>query len=295
MKRISLIALLALMPALAGAHKEVSDIHSCLPENSHYYPETEFMPRGLTLEQFNSSLDLLEKTYAPLFQKRRMQLVVRRLWDDGTVNASAQRVTDSIRQINMYGGLARFPGMTADAFLLVACHEIGHHIGGAPTYPGEWASAESQSDYFAAKTCARKLWMQRGQMKGFSLTSADTAVVNDCRELHRNNRDVNVCVRSIEAARVLTEMIAELSREKQPRYTTPDKKVVTRTLLGYPSAQCRFDTYIAGAHCSVSPDVTPVQTSLEKAACSRSKGHEVGARPLCWFKPAPSGPILASY
>ena len=31
----------------------------------------------------------------------------------------------------MFGGLAGHETITTDAFALVACHELGHHIGGA--------------------------------------------------------------------------------------------------------------------------------------------------------------------
>jgi len=47
------------------------------------------------------------------------------------VNAYASVDKQGQQFIHMFGGLARHPLMTEDAFLLVACHEFGHHYGGA--------------------------------------------------------------------------------------------------------------------------------------------------------------------
>jgi hypothetical protein len=36
----------------------------------------------------------------------------------------------------MFGGLARHELVTDDGFMMVVCHETGHHLGGAPRYNG---------------------------------------------------------------------------------------------------------------------------------------------------------------
>ena len=59
----------------------------------------------------------------------------------------------------MFGGLARHKLVTPDGFALVACHEMGHHLGGAPRRGG-WASNEGQSDYYATTKCARRIWAE---------------------------------------------------------------------------------------------------------------------------------------
>jgi Zn-dependent protease with chaperone function len=53
----------------------------------------------------------------------------------------------------MFGGLARDPLVTKDGFSAVICHEIGHHIAGAPRKGFSWASNEGQADYFATTKC----------------------------------------------------------------------------------------------------------------------------------------------
>ena len=54
-------------------------------------------------------------------------------------------------------GMARRPEMTEDAFMIIVCHEIGHHLAGMPQYD-EWAAIEGQADFFATHACAKNMW-----------------------------------------------------------------------------------------------------------------------------------------
>ena len=81
--------------------------------------------------EFNKVIDKVVKIYEPIIAAEGATLDVSRNWEDGTVNAYASRSGDTW-QIHMFGGLARHETITSDGFALVVCHEIGHHIGGAP-------------------------------------------------------------------------------------------------------------------------------------------------------------------
>ena len=114
----------------------------------------------ITEEEFNSILDRIEEMYTPIIAEFGATLSVARSWSDGTVNAYARQL-GSTWEIAMFGGLARHETITGDAFALVACHELGHHIGGAPKksswYGGSmWASNEGQSDYWGAMKCLKR-------------------------------------------------------------------------------------------------------------------------------------------
>ena len=85
----------------------------------------------MTQETFNAVIDSVETIYAPIVAEYGGRLKVERKWDDGTANAYAQR-SGSTYKVSMFGGLARHETITPDGFALVVCHEIGHHIGGAP-------------------------------------------------------------------------------------------------------------------------------------------------------------------
>ena len=130
--------------------------------------------RGLTEDEFLTVLDEVEAVYDPVFNELGKNLIVNRLWANDQVNASAQQQgRDWI--INMFGGLARHEHATIDAFRAVACHEIGHHLGGAPKrsgWFGSWASNEGQSDYFATYKCMKKLILE-GQKQGMEIASPD--------------------------------------------------------------------------------------------------------------------------
>ena len=60
-------------------------------------------------------------------------------------------------KVIMFGGLARRPEITADGFLLVVCHELGHHLAGYP-FIDDWAANEGQADYFATQSCTKNIW-----------------------------------------------------------------------------------------------------------------------------------------
>ncbi|MCB0414215.1 MAG: hypothetical protein KDD50_07770, partial [Bdellovibrionales bacterium] len=120
-----------------------------VPDNDLYIPPFSFFslddPTGITEEQFNAVIDKTEAVYKDIIAEMGGDLQFQRNWDDGTVNAFANREGDTWL-VAMFGGLARHFTITEDAFMMVVCHELGHHIGGAPKYNGDdWASNEGQA------------------------------------------------------------------------------------------------------------------------------------------------------
>ncbi len=117
--------------------------------------------------------------------------------------------------IQVLGGMLRHRSMTPDALLLLLCHEVGHFLGGPPLKSRTgWSSTEGQSDYYSGEKCARLLGMDESSF--------------------------------INAAVVLTSIYAEVSKEAPPQIEQCDERRVERTNFGYPSAQCRLDTLVAG-------------------------------------------------
>lgn len=168
---------------------------------------------GIDQAQFNMAIALIERVYTPIVRKAGGNLRIHKLWSNPTVNATAYR-TGSTWHVDAFGGLARFPGMTYGAFLVVMCHEVGHHIGGSPRYDRDtdWASVEGQADYFATRYCMRKLGLK-----------------------------------SDRAGLAVATVMAKLGGEARlPRPDTPDTSIVNRTYESHPKAQCRLDTYRRG-------------------------------------------------
>ena len=147
-----------------------------LPENDLYIPSSVKSINGITKEEFDKAIDEVEHIYAPIVSSLGGNLQIERNWDDGTVNAYASQ-SGKTWKVAMFGGLARHATITKDAMALVVCHELGHHIGGAPKkgaaagtgggwWGGQtsgsaisWASNEGQADYFATLKCLRKTWI----------------------------------------------------------------------------------------------------------------------------------------
>jgi hypothetical protein len=206
---------------------------------------------GLSEHSFDQTVDEMVKAWRPVVEAHGKSLIINRLWSNSTINSDTIEI-GSIWEINAYGGLARFPGMTSDGYLLVLCHELGHHLGGAPLYAGaDWeASVEGQADYYSTMKCLKPMW------------------------------GASASARIKKASIALATVLAKLERSRvMPKPETPDKHVVTETYENHPAAQCRLDTYLAGLACNAEGEFSPKDQTV--GACNSGKG----ARPRCWFKP----------
>jgi hypothetical protein len=103
---------------------------------------------GITQADFNMILAKMKAKFDPIYAGRGQRLVINNLWNDQTINSDAHW-EGNVCIINAYGGLARAPGMTADAYLMVNGHENGHCIGQPPLYPGDNMSDEGQADTYS--------------------------------------------------------------------------------------------------------------------------------------------------
>lgn len=263
----------------------------------------------VTEEQFNEVIDAAEAYYKPLIASLyNSRLVVKRKWESSTVNAMAMR-SGSEWKVEMYGGLARRPEISRDAFALVLCHEIGHHLAGYPFVPGggislfgvsrDWAANEGQSDYFAAQSCARQLWKDDTSLNASFEQAVAPIPRAACDQVWKGDNDRNLCYRIMTAAESLAAM-SSAAELRPARWETPSTKVVRKTEAGHPDSQCRLDTYAAGALCERDFDQDEIPgMSLDKksrnsadaekeasrSSCMSYENFSQGLRPTCWFKP----------
>lgn len=165
---------------------------------------------GTTKALFDKVLDQVERAYGPVFRAKGKSLKIIRSWSDGTVNAQAWWSGNTCN-VEMFGGLARWPGITSTAVRQVALHEIGHCIGGSPYYPWSSMSCEGQADYWSTLV--------------------------GCREL-----GVNCKASSLNLARALGSMSGEPAAWRPGPQLPP----VSRTYCEHPESQCRLNTYDAG-------------------------------------------------
>lgn len=270
-----------------------------VPENDLYIPSNIKSINGITEEEFNKAIDEVEEIYAPIIANMGAKLVIQRKWSDGTVNAYAQQ-SGKTWNVAMFGGLARHSTITKDALALVVCHEIGHHIGGAPKKGGaggggwwggsvgsSWASNEGQADYFATLKCLRKAWVNDDNSAVIKTMNVPKEVVTACKKTYKKNKDDNaLCIRTSMAGKSVGDLFSVLGKSPEPKFDTPDTTIVTSTNHNHPKAQCRLDTYYQGSLCDVSMNEDVSQKEEVQGTCHASLGHKIGLRPLCWFKPS---------
>lgn len=274
MRLLALFALLFCLPSMA----------SIVPKNDRRI--STMSKSGITKAQFEVVIDRLEKLYSPVVEARGGHLKFNRLWSDSTVNSDASQEGDQWI-INSYGGLARYKGITQDGYANVACHELGHHLGGAPKYRGEqWASNEGQADYFSSLKCMKK-YIEVAKLEGdegdWENQAASDLAKKQCADGHPNQAgEIAVCIRSYLAAKVLAGVLADLGEEPVPSLETPDKSVVKETQDEHPIAQCRLDTYMAGSVCNRDINEPLDESDPKPGTCV---DQEIGARPRCWFAP----------
>jgi len=305
------LALAVLMTAsLAHVEMAAANPHnhaSCtlIPKSGLRLPENRGVTSGgMSQMQYRQLLRAANQVYGPIFRRYGLQLVTRDLWSSPEVNAVAymgretleqqqklgipwEEVDKSVRRVDMYGGLARHPLMTTDAYLMVMCHEIGHHIGGLPIKPGAAGmSSEGQSDYFAASKCMRLILERADNLGLMSRLPVDGTVRRKCLAAHRDSSEAALCARVSMAGHALANVLSSLGRGPKVDFNTPDRNVVSTTDYTHPDAQCRLDTYFAGALCRVPATVSfSYQNALHGACVPERATNSAGIRPACWFNP----------
>jgi hypothetical protein len=287
MKYLFLMILFSLSGAALACTEDGKE--GFLPDNDMFIPVGAKSAGGLTEAQFNNVIDRLEAIYTPIASNMGGRLSISRKWEDGTVNASAMRFGSSW-MVNMYGGLARHKTITEDGFALVLCHEIGHHIGGAPkikSFPwiNRWASNEGQSDYFATLKCLRQLFLNDDNAAVISSMNVPGVLSNACYKAHGDKRDAEICIRGAMAGASVSNLFADMRSQPQGRFDTPDTSVVRKTDNSHPAHQCRLDTYFQGALCEKGMNEDVSQKDEVQGTCHGKTGYKSGLRPLCWFKP----------
>jgi hypothetical protein len=262
-----------------------------MPANNLRIPVGENFVGGITEIEFNNVMDKISTLYSGFVAKTGRKLVIDRLWTDPTVNAYADQNILGVDTIHMFGGLARHPETTADAMALVACHELGHHLGGAPrksdplTGSAIWASNEGQADYWGTMKCLRHFFEGDDNMTIMQNKQIPSDVANKCQMVYKNINDIASCERSAMAGYALARLLNAITKgTNQVNFTSPDITAVAQTFDAHPKAQCRLDTYYQAALCDHGFAEIVSKTDANIGVCSSRNGDQIGNRPACWFK-----------
>jgi hypothetical protein len=258
-----------------------------VPENDWWIGVDE-KSNGMTKEKFNEIISKVEKIYKPIVEVKRKRLKIYRKWDDGTVNAYAQKTFKTLK-VFMFGGMARHKESTFDSFALVVCHELGHHIGGIPQKAVLFSkmSNEGQADYWGAMKCLRKYMEKDDNANIVAEMEIPSFLKTECEETHKDLNEVGICMRISMAGVALGRVFNTLKKKPLDvlNIETPSKKVVKRTDNKHPASQCRIDTYFAAAICEKNAYEDVSNRDANQGVCSRKDGDIRGVRPLCWYKP----------
>jgi hypothetical protein len=242
----------------------------------------------MTEENFNLIIDRVNNVYSPIVKSKKGNLFFSRNWKDDTVNASANRFGGNAWFVNMYGGLARHPLVTDDGFMLVVCHELGHHLGGTPTkggITGFWASTEGQADYFGALKCMRRILANDDNELIIKNSPIDPTINQKCNDLYKNNNEAALCKRIGMAGISLANLLGSFKGDTNLSVDTPDPTIVKKSNPDHPNAQCRLDTYFNADLCPINYNTDVDKKDPTIGVCTKKIGLGFGTRPLCWYRP----------
>ncbi|MDO9183353.1 MAG: hypothetical protein Q7U04_13145 [Bacteriovorax sp.] len=190
----------------------------------------------------------------------------------------------------MYGGLARHPLMTEEAFAVVVCHELGHHLGGAPkkrqsfSIDPLWSSNEGEADYFSSLKCLRKFFTGLNNQDVLREMQVPKEVIAQCLKVFPNIEETLICQRSAMAGFSVGLFLKSFSKvKKEISFSSPEKKRVLFTNNSHPSPQCRLDTYFQAALCDKHFSEELSSKDLNIGACTLKNGDQQGIRPRCWM------------
>lgn len=262
-----------------------------LPPNHLHFAKSMVSTGGISEGEFNQVMDRIERIYKNDMTTMGSTLHINRLWDDETVNASADLEGD-VRVLNMYGGLARHPATTVEGMALVACHELGHHMGGAPRFTngfmgmsGEWASNEGGADYFATLKCLKRFFAEDDNAAILQSKTLDPDAQAACQKQYSSQQDQLICLRESLAGQSVANLFQSLTGSSvAPRFGTPDASQVQETFDMHPQVQCRLDTYLSGMLCANNVNEFMDGDDYHVSSCYTPR-DAVGVRPRCWFAP----------
>ncbi|MBC7540713.1 MAG: hypothetical protein H7281_17975 [Bacteriovorax sp.] len=289
-KLTKILSSLFLLTSLSTFACDLHGQSGFLPDNNLKIPVGLKSLGGINEVQFNRVMDKMIKLYSPIVSQHGANFVIERRWTDGTVNAFAHQNTPGAYTIVMFGGLARHQEITEDAMALVACHELGHHLGGAPKKTEAngviWAANEGQADYWGTMKCLRHYFDGDDNQKALQGLNIPQTVSTKCTALYTNYNEQLICQRTSMAGLAVGKLFNNVSNDITPvDFNTPDRSVVTKTFDQHPAAQCRLDTYFQASLCDHPLSDSVSNNDPNIGVCSLKNGDKVGNRPLCWYKP----------
>lgn len=235
----------------------------------------------------------IESLYTDIFEQYGAKFSFVYLPNNNRIVAEAKRRYDDWI-VSFSEGLVNHPRMSEDVLAMIACHEVAHHIGGAPKKELLYAGSEGQSDYWAAQKCFKDYipltdWTPKSVgIENNDIISTEEAVLlkYECGKSYLSNEKRNICLITTVTGKKLIKFLTSFRRNpKEVSFITPSTSRVWRTNLDYPSYQCRLDTFFSASLCELkTADIIEQRDELQ-SGCMEQNGSTEGKRPACWYKP----------
>lgn len=205
----------------------------------------------LSFEKINH---LIIDTYAPVVaHKYHAILELKEIWHDFggafRVDSALKPLGESRFVITLTGQIPHNPHMNADGYAIVACHEIGHIVGGSP-YQSQrltmWSAVEGQADYYATNQCMWHYVTRTKHEKPPRFLDEESKAL--CQAFYGHDTEkLRGCLRIISGISAFRDYFNSTTSYLNPvSLTNYDTSIVKETLNKYPSNQCRIDTMLAG-------------------------------------------------
>ena len=228
---------------------------------------------------FNETLHEARIFFSPIYKKHGKELTIIGDWSYDENNAKAMAYTTNHFFIEVYGGALKAKGTNKDSLRAMICHEVGHHIGGAPYVPRYYedyylfrGSSEGQADYYAAQRCLKNWFSGENHWRELEKYRFSEKDKKFCTKYEEGQENIGLCLRVITAFKRMLQINIDESVSFQYKARNPNYQYALASSVTHPSKECRLETVYAGVICNAE----------KKAGCLSFENPIEASRPLCW-------------
>lgn len=250
----------------------LSFAHELPPHARYQILTTDPTSSTVTQKSFNSIPHIIYSQHYLDLKKNQLEVTINTDWETPYFSAWVKDEAPKKFSINFWGGIVRIPGMNDNGLALIACHEMGHLLGGEPRskLPAFlWATSEGQSDYYASSICLKRYFERQFDLGRLDEPQVQKSLYTRCRTKYPETKNFLICLNIMNGIEAFTKILTHLdSQKREINFSKKSPAAKFTNVNSYPEPQCRTEILIAGNFCS--PENYPCLT-LDSA------------RPQCWF------------
>jgi len=203
---------------------------------------------------FNQVVENIRSLYQTQIEDyTKKSLIIHANWHDihaGPFHISSARCSHDLAILSILGHVAQHSSTTLGSFVLFACHEVGHFLGGEPKKKEaifKWSTIEGQADYWAAKECYKEYFKNFPNLAPQALPSPTVQGLCNTNYFTQENR--TICYQEMQSIRAIGAYLtdADAVNGRLVNLESKDPRIVQKLKYSLPSNQCRIDTYVAAA------------------------------------------------